>query len=304
MQCIGLLLAAAIGCTLQASVAGAQPMLQVRSVITLPAATVQGLGVRELSALAWVPEQRVLYAASDRGRLFAYRLQWRDGTLTAAEPVAAWPLQSAPGKALNVEALTWRRATPDAPAALLVAPERGAHAWSWPTSPPQRGALQPLPWPPAIASALAPASAPHGVEAMTWHAQHGTVAVLQRPASAPLPRHVLHADDGTRWTVVPAAPRADVKAIELLGGNRLLLLERVRGASASTPAFVLRQVRLDDCNAAACDPPAMPLRGEGLDGQEQFEGLACLSDTNCLLVSDDGAARSGSTRLVQIALGG
>jgi hypothetical protein len=114
---------------------------------------------------------------------------------------------------------------------------------------PQRGALQPLPWPPAIAGATA--SVRHGVEALAWNERNGTVAVLQRPASAPLPRHVLHADDGMRWALVPAAARADVKAIEVRGGNRVLLLERLRDAAPSMPASVLRLFRLDDCATVA-----------------------------------------------------
>jgi Esterase-like activity of phytase len=295
----------------QSSVA-TQPLhrVDVVAVLSLPRARVEGVEAAELSALAWNPSTGLLHAASDKGRLFTYRLRWQGRVLDAAEPVhgQAWPV--APGQRRpNIEGLALAPAmSASAPARLLVAAETGATAFEAPLPLGGVAAPAPLAWPAAISRALADPALRHGVEAIEWHPRHGLLAALQRPAASEPGAHAVHAADGTRWSFTPAAPRADVKAIERLDGERLLVLERARDGNSDghRRRFVLRELRLAECvgttDAAACRPLALPIVSPLLDGNDNFEGLACIDETTCLIVSDDGSEGAGPTRLVQLRL--
>jgi Esterase-like activity of phytase len=282
--------------------------VEVIAALELPRVEVNGLRTSELSALAWSPASKTLFAASDKGRLFAYALRWEGGRVVAAQPMAGTALLAPDVKTrLNAEGLVFAAAGGGQAARLIVAPELGASAWAYAASspalmPPTPPTPTPLPWPKAIAQAVSDAGAKHGVEAVEWHPLHGLMAALQRPTAAEPGHHVVHAADGTRWAFATAAARADVKAIERIGESRLLILERVRGGASGQRQFVLREIDLRDCTGAACNPPVIALSGAALDGRDNFEGLACVDETTCLLVSDDGSDGAGPTRLVQITL--
>lgn len=286
--------------------AAAARAAQVLAVIELPAVEVDGLKVREISALAWSPEDGMLYAASDKGRLFRYQLQWEAGRLGGAMPRGATALLSPrERRPMNIEALSWQRPKPGQPARLLLAAESDTNAWS--IDLPLRAAhtMQPLAWPAAVAAALA-APGRHGVEAAEWHPAHGLLAATQRPlasaSAAAAIQHVIHAADGAKWRLVAAGQQSDIKAIERIGDQRLLVLERIRGGVEDERRFVLRDLALSACVNAPCNPSALNLTSAMLDGRDNFEGMACPDDSNCLLVSDDGSAGAGTTKLVHIRL--
>lgn len=278
--------------------------IEVVTTLTLARVEVNGLKSAELSALAWSPSAKTLFAASDKGRLFAYRLRW-DGEqrLTGAEISAATALiDPATGKRMNAEGLAFAPAGNGRAAQLLVAPEKGASAWALAAVSPDLLPPTAQAWPAAIAQALAEPGTKHGVEAIEWHPEHGLMAALQRPVSTTPTLHTIHAADGRRWAFTSAATRADIKAIERIGIERLLVLERVRGGAQDRREFVLREIDLQACATAPCNPPAIALRSAALDGRDNFEGLACIDATTCLLVSDDGSDGAGPTRLVQLRL--
>lgn len=275
---------------------------EVLAVIELPAVEVDGIKVRELSALAWSPEEALLYAASDKGRLFRYELQWMSGRLTAATARGAMAIVSPQtGRRMNIEALAWQAPAQARPARLLLAGESEASAWSLPLPATASDRPQALAWPVAVAAALASAGGRQGVEAAEWHPAHGLLAALQRPGT-PMAAHVIYAADGTQWRFIAAAQRSDIKAIERIGAHRLLVLERLRGGVANQRQFVLRELELRACALSPCNPAALALTSTALDGSDNFEGMTCRDDNNCLLVSDDGSEGTGTTKLVQVLL--
>lgn len=277
--------------------------VEVMATLELPRVEVGGLRTAELSALAWSPASKTLFATSDKGHLFAYRLRWDGERLAAAEATAGTELLAPDSKKrLNAEGLVFVAAGGGRTARLIVAPEIGASAWAYAASSPELLPPSPMDWPKAIAQALSDPGTKHGVEAVEWHPVHGLMAALQRPTAAEPNQHIVHAADGTRWAFTTAAARADVKAIERIGESKLLILERLRGGSSGQRQFVLRELDLRDCTGAPCNPPVIALSGSGRDGRDNFEGLACLDAQTCLLVSDDGSEGAGTTKLVQLRL--
>ncbi len=255
----------------------------------------------ELSGLAWVPPERALVAVSDRGRLWRLPVAW-------AGPPGALRLQlgtPAPPQALgdggprpNAEALAWRPAAADgAPAALLVADE-GRHRVLAVDL--QGQVLQTLavPGPADQAARLRGANA--GIEALAWHPALGLVAAPQRPLKGDdATLHRLHAEGGRHWVLRAGGKKSALKALEVLDAATLLALERMEAQGRQQA--VLRPLALADCGGERlCDAPALTVAHPALQGGDNFEGLACVGDGLCLLVSDD--AGRGRTRLVLLRL--
>lgn len=287
-------------------------------------AAATGPAPRELSALAWDPQVRELVAVSDRGRLFRYRLATRDGRLHA-DAVLASPLalSGAPGERKparpNAEALAWRISPsaapglPEPPGELLLASEQGNRVWRLA---PDGKAIGHLAWPAPLQAALSAAAGDgtrHGVEAITWHAEHGLLAALQRPrkASADSGRngagrtrvHWIHATSGLRWGFVPAGADSQLKAIEARPDGSLLLLERVRQPGDSRLHTVLRWLDPAVCgDQVLCAAPSLPMFPAPIVGHDNVEGLACKADGTCWLVNDGGADAEQPTRLWQFRL--
>ena len=292
----GLLLAAALG-------AGAAPAqawrLEVLDVADLPAAW----RAEELSGLAWVPAQRQVLAVSDRGLLWRLPVAWpgAPGAERLHLGPAPEPLRLHDGGAgapLNAEALEWRHAPGDgADGALLVADEAGHRVLVFDLAGRAQGSV-PLPGPAAQRERLRSRNA--GLEAMTWHPVHGVVVGTQRPLhGTDAAVHRLQAGDGRQWSLRATGARSAIKAAAWLDPSTLLVLERT-GAGRTLQAR-LRPMPVTACEGeVACDVPALAVAHAALDGRDNLEGLACIGDGLCLLVSDN--AGRGVTRLLLVRL--
>lgn len=276
--------------------------LRVLDVVELPAAW----RMKELSGLAWAPEEAALFAVSDRGRLWRLPVQIEPGSdgdrLQLGTPAPVVPLPAAAGGAApNAEALAWRG--PGAGSlrgALIVADESSHEALVVDTLGRALGRLA-VPGPADLQARLRGDN--NGIEALAWHPVHGLMAATQRPLRDADPRvHRIHAADGRSWALRAASGgRSAVKAIELLGPGTLLVLERVGSGAAGRT--VLRALPLDACrDAAPCDPPPMLLDDARVGAENNFEGLACPRSDRCLIVSDDAGAKRGRTLLVLLSL--
>ena len=281
--------------------AAAAGELQLLASVVVANRSIDGHRPVELSALAFDRDQRELYAASDRGVLFRLALQWQAGRLLGATAAAAWPLRHpVDGSALDVEALAWRPAWSEGDAELLVAPEFGATAFRLDIA---TRSIATLAWPRGAAPAAERStSSRHGVEALDWHPVHGSIVVMQRPAAGAPMQHEAHARDGSHWRWPALAEGADIKALEVVSPQRALVLERVRDRSAGRNSFYLRSIDLTRCAAAAsrsCEPAnwRVPLPDKG---SYNLEGLACLDESQCLLVSDSGNSSRRPTLLLHV----
>lgn len=258
---------------------------------------------RELSGLAWAAPHQQLFAVSDRGRLWRLPVTWAGPRgqerlqLDRAVLVATLQGDKAAPR-VNAEAITWQPASPAATwGRLLVADESAHRVLVLDAAGAVQGAL-PVPGPSDQADRLRGRNA--GVEALAWHPTHGLLAATQRPlAGSSAAVHQLHAEDGSTWSLQAAGGRADVKAIEVLDAQTLLVLERVKEGDGWKA--LLRPIDLTTCLATAvCNPPVLAVTHPALLGRDNFEGLACVTDDLCLLVSDDG--QQGRTMLVLLRL--
>lgn len=257
--------------------------------------------VRELSGLAWVPPSGALLAVSDRGRLWPLPVAWPGAPgqerLHFGAPPQPRPLATPSGPRPNAEALAWRPAAGGTPAALLVADEAAHRILALDLDGQPLAALA-TPGPADQAQRLRGANA--GLEALAWHPARGLVVALQRPLKGgPAAVHQVQAADGHHWAFRAAGRRSSLKALEVLDATTLLVLERVEDGGALRAQ--LRPLALGGCGGARlCDAPALPLVHPALRGDENFEGLACVGDGLCLVVSDDGG--SGRTLLLLLRL--
>jgi len=294
---------------------------QVLFTLDLPRRPIKGHRPVELSALAYDEARQQLWAASDRGKLFVWQVptahpaDWTPMRALRPTPPAADGTDAATDDDLNAETLAWRPGTAAEPAgSLWLGTEHGPGAWRLDVS--GRIVAQQN-WPAALG--MAAASAGHGIEAMAWHPRHGLLAGRQRtrrldplPAqdhgaarrsgvSAPTRWHAVHAADGTVWRFPAAGRDSQLKALEPLPGNGLLVLERISTAFGFQP--ILRWLPLDHCGGRqACRPLPVPLQPAPGAGPLNFEGLACTRSGLCWLVSDGAGKAAAPTRVLVLQL--
>jgi Esterase-like activity of phytase len=261
----------------------------VVSVQVLSAGPADRLPRLELSDLAWDADRRQLLAVSDRGRLHVYALSHAgDG------PVLAQPLhrQSLAGP-LDLEAMaidpSGRLHLIDETSGEVLQMERvGAHGW-------QRiapGADQP-PRPQAAARSRAGP----GIEAATWVPGEGLVVARQQPAEG---LHRAVSAGGRSWAIRPLGLGATVKAMARLGDDRLVVLEKVRRPGPD--GFVLRTWALSCAGPSPCPTQDLPVTDARIEPRDNFEGLTCLDERRCLLVTDDGGSADERTLLVLVRI--
>ena len=262
---------------------------------------IPGSKAREISGLAWHAGQSRLYAVSDRGVLFSYAMDVDEGRIAALLPLSARVI-SGGGLKPNAESLTLRRGRAGLLSAweLVMSDERSVDALVTDLEG-RLSSKEALPHPLLAKEQWHDLNS--GVEALSWHLTEGLLAAPQRPLRGTARGiHRIYATSGRIWAFKAHQPaRSSVKAIEVLDGNRLLVLEKVNLAKGHLT--VLRELSLDSCTPAQpCDAPAVELDDPRIQPDDNFEGLTCLDAHRCLLVTDSGNASSGRTLLALVRL--
>ena len=85
MKHLGLILWLALQGLAVSSSLLAAPVLEVRSSFIIPPQSVNGIKISELSGLAWDKDEQLLYAISDKGHIFHFRLALDGNRLVAVE---------------------------------------------------------------------------------------------------------------------------------------------------------------------------------------------------------------------------
>lgn len=282
-----------------AALAACAAQAQVHDQIVIPAQTVDGIALSELSGLAWDADEQRLYAVSDRGVLFAFELRLTGQRLTDVKAVRATRLQAAAGQGTpNAEGLALvgadngRRGDTE----LVVAVENGPALLRFA---PDGRALGELELPAPLRDPGAYRSKNARLESVAVDARHGVVTAPQRSISTlPQSLHRVYASDGSHWDLA-AGERGAIKGIEALPGGGMLVLERIGRGRDIVP--VLRRIDPQRCAVGkACAAEAVSL--PGLAAGDNYEGLARLDDKLFLIVSDDGGKDRLATRLVLFSL--
>ena len=144
---------------------------------------VDGYPLSGLSGLAWDPAAQLLYAVSDLGHLVHLRLRFgANGGLTAAQPLAVYPLRGPEGRPLppgsrDAEALALEGA-PGAGAALLLAFEGAPRLIRYDV---QGRWLGELALPPPVADPRRFQNANRGLEAVVLDPERGLLVAPEAP---------------------------------------------------------------------------------------------------------------------------
>lgn len=272
---------------------------------TLPAREIDGIAINELSGLAWDADEQLLYAVSDKGHVFHFRLALAGDAIVACEPVYAAMLVDprageSPAKGFNAEGLAVRNAENGkrGDSELVVSMEAKPPAIM--RFNPRGEALGALPVPAPADDLGNYRKKGQGLEAVAFDPQAGIVTAPESPLqAAPADRHTLYAN-GQQWSFARHSVDSRLKAIEWLPGGHLLALERSKGASKGLLIASLRRVALGGCaTGSACATsevavlPAGPLN---------FEGMTLVGTDHVLLVSDNGGSPSQDTTFVLVPL--
>lgn len=292
-------------------VAGAAPALPGESPAELarfvfPAdAAVDGIRISELSGLAWDADEQLLYAVSDRGDVFHFRLRRAGDRVVALEPVHAatlvdpqrfWPMLVG----FNAEGCAVRNAdngrTGDSE--LVVAIE--ARTPRILRFDPQGTALGDLPVPAPAHDRRNYRKKRWGLESVLLHPEHGLMTAPEAPLlGRPAEIHTLYAESG-QWSFERRGGDSWLKALDVLPGGDVIALERNSAAGGLQAS--LRHVRLAGClpgtTCASATRVLLP------PGPHNFEGMTPLDRQHLLLVSDNGNKGALDTVFVLLALPG
>jgi hypothetical protein len=266
---------------------------------------IDGLEVDELSGLAWDDDAGLLYAISDRGRLFHLRPVLQDGILTGLEPVRAMRLVDLDGRPVrglraDAEGLAItdeRNGDPD-DARLLISFERAPRVVGYT---PHGQPLESLALPPPLEDPRAYASPNRSLESVAVHPRLGVLVAPERPLrggedmvlevrglTGGAWRHRLH------WTLNDA-----VVALEALPDGSVLILERGHGLMYLPVVITVQHAREPEPTARALEAREVAVfdtsKGWNVDN---FEGLARHRDMRFFMVSDDNASSLQRTLLV------
>jgi hypothetical protein len=267
-------------------------LLQELGRIEIPPADVRGIRIDELSALAWDADAQLLYAVSDKGNVFHFRLTLDGDAIRAVEPLFAAALRDPnnPDARFNAEGLALQNAANgtarDALLVVALEDKAGPRIVRFAPSGELRDAL---PVPPPAHDIASYARKGRGLEAVAFHPRHGLVTAPESPLrTQPDGRHAVYAQS-RHWSFQRHAPDSRLKALEVEDDGSLLVLERTGTGKQLTAS--LRRVA--DCEAAApCSAQELLVLAPGANN---FEGMTRLDERRVLLVSDHGGKKDPQT---------
>lgn len=260
----------------------------IQSRAPLPAYGPGGTPITQLSALAWDKDEQLLYALSDRGTLFHFRVIFQGNEILSIEPVHAVSIASdelihAGSRAIDTEDMTLLNHDNGhkGDTELFVVTERTPlyiHLR------PSGRVLRNMPVPAPLADPDKFQKTNQGLESVILHPKHGLLTAPEAPLKdAPVDMHTLYGSEHS-WAFERYTPDARLKAMARLPDGDVLMLER---SSSSTPKMKiasLREVSLHDCAAGQ----TCPVKNEFVLPEEanNFEGLTHIKDRQFLMVND------------------
>jgi len=280
-----------------------------QSRFSIPAADVSGIRIDELSGLAWDEDEQLLYAVSDKGNVFHFRLKLEGNALVACEPVSAAALadpeaKASPSTRFNAEGLTVQNASNGKSGDTMLVVSLESDRARIIRFSPAGVALGELPVPSPLddPSKYRKGKATQGLEAVAYHPEHGLMTAPESPLPGrPDNLHTLYAGD-RHWSFERHSRDSRLKAIDLLADGNALVLERSQTGKGSnrtvTPS--LRKVNLVACpRDGTCVTETLGVLPAGSDN---FEGMTLMGDHRVLIVSDHDAKDPGSTTLMLLTL--
>jgi hypothetical protein len=286
----------------------ATPVLEVQSSVTIPPNTVNGITIAELSGLAWDSDEQLLYAISDKGRLFHFRLTLDGNRINAVKPVYAANLTDTTGEQIkkgrrDSEGLTILNAANDkhGDTQLVIAFEGIPRLIRFT---PQGEAIQNIELPPVLSDKRAYRHGNNSLESVTFHPRYGFITAPEQPLRGQPPNlHTLYSTKGQHWSFnAYPAENSGISALETLPDGNILILERAWSGILSPLVVSLRYLDFRQCSkAGACAAQELKVFSNYLL-VDNFEGLTHIQGNQYLMVSDDGGEEFLSTTLTLFTL--
>lgn len=277
------------------------------SQIGIPNMSPTGIQVSELSALAWDQDEQLLYALSDKGILFHFRIKVEKNKILSADVVyAVHLLPNEDSAALHREFDTEGLALNNANNGLLgdtelIAASERTHHLIYLT--PVGEILRKLDVFSPLDNSLGYQGVNKGLEAIAYHADHGVLTAPEVPLKGrPQWMHSIYAAQG-EWSFLKYSKESRLKAIEVLPDGNLMVLERTKPKFASAKKSYLtnlQYVNLRDClPGKPCQASKMTVLPKVTDN---IEGLAYMNERQFLMVSDHSGENAQGGKLLFVTI--
>lgn len=269
---------------------------------------IDGLGIHELSGLAWDEDAKRLYAVSDTGALFHFAPRFEGERLVGVDAVAAFRLTGADGAPLDedladAEALAIANGANDVAddTRLFVSFEQTPRIAEYR---PDGSFVADVPLPAALADPSVYAKPNQQLEALALHPEIGLVTAPQKPIAGADPAlRTLYDLKGHQWHIEPLdADNSAIVALEPLPGGDLMVLER-RYASIFQPViFRVMRVSPGAPGGTLATEPLITFDSSKDFRVDNFEGLARHQGNRFFIVSDDNRNFVQKTLLLYLEL--
>lgn len=283
--------------------------------LDLQSLVVDGITVGKLSDLAWEADSNTLYAISDNGYLFRFRIDMHKGFLSSVHPLSAVPLLSKQGKPLasltksDAEGLALLNANNQQKndTVLLVSFEGHTRVEAYSSSGQWRFTL---PLPGKLERPENYYKRNTSLESILVHPSYGIIVAtelfMEKEARQ---RRVLYAISPElgemRWQF-PSLPYAEsgVTSIDIAEDGSIIILERSWPSPLQPIVIGLRRIRLESCKKYLPCPVEDLAIFDSRKGwkMDNYEGLAHFRNNQFFMVSDDNIGILQRTLLTMIEI--
>ena len=268
--------------------------VRILGLLELPATTVDGIRVAELSDLAWDEDDGVLYAVSDQGALFWLKPAFRNGYLTDLTLVKALRLRELhDGKVVR-----WKRTDAEGmdilkgrngrrnDAELIISFEREPRILRYR---PDGTAIDQYRLPPPLDTADNYSGQNKSLEALCNNPEHGPLTATELPLRGERPGYTRIFGLAGKFWYYPATANSGIVAMECSGKDALLVLERDYMTAMLHTIISLKRVRLSGLAPGATLEPRTLMRLDKTHGLrlDNFEGLTHHRGNRYFMVSDN-----------------
>ena len=253
-----------------------------------------GIVFSQISAIAWDTDDKILYALSDKGRLFHLKMTLKEGKIKTLELVKAYYLTRKNGKKLRHWradseglAVLYARNGKKGDTKLLISFEGVPRVAIFST----KGVLRShVKIPKKLKNPKHYRSRNKALEGVTFHPRYRTLTACEYPLKKDAKNlQTIYSKHGKEWHFkANPATNSAVTELEMLKNGNVLVLERAFSALSPT-VITLKEVMLDRCNKKRlCKTKDIAVmstaKGWHLDN---FEGLTRIKDNLYMMISDD-----------------
>ncbi len=260
--------------------------VEVLDTLILAEPRIDDLKLSELSGLAYDQQGGVLFAVSDKGRLFSFTLDLTGDRIAALTPLSGHRLVDPNGARMSDFGFDAEDMALDEDGTLVIVSEQGPRISRFSR---QGVWIEDLIVPEALRDGAAQRSEKDGLESLALHHTLGLLSAPEEPlTSMERTTQTIYAATGESFAYdTTEIGTTSIKAMDALSDGRLMILERDIADDGTSLIPWLRLFNPDGCEEGRlCDTQVAKIDIPEISDAD-FEGLAQLTDDFFLTVSDD-----------------